>query len=233
MFSSQSFVKAQIDSQLPASNTMPPKRPPTEMPPKMLELKLLCQGGNPGRAVTPEDIKMAPAELRYPAMAAMRSSLSKEQQKNYYRSQNERARHIWVAEYMLDHARVKCYGIQGSNYLLEEIAVAKKARRSELLEGIAVAKKRLSMVDAQLEMAKMRRTQICEEIGMKSNQVTLLDAQLDNAGIDCETEGNRKAIDCEKESIDCETEENMSAIECEKESIRRIFEAMLRRIEEP
>ena len=101
-----------------------------------------------------------------------------------------------------------------------------KMRKTEILEDIRGAGlenagidcekfKRLSTIDAHLEMAKMRRTQICEEIGMKRNEVTLLDAQFDDAGIDCETEGNRRAIDCEKESIG------------------KLFESMLRRIEEP
>ena len=148
MFSSQSFVQAQIDSQLPASNTMGKKIPPTEMPRKMLELKLLCQGDNPGRAVTPADIKAAPGKLRGQAMISMMRSLSEEQKINYNKCNNERARHIWVAEYMLDPAKVKCYGIQGSNVLEE---MTKKARRSELLEGIAVAKQRVILVDAQLD----------------------------------------------------------------------------------
>ena len=187
MFSSQSFVQAQIDSQLPASNTMGKKIPPTEMPRKMLELKLLCQGDNPGRAVTPADIKAAPGKLRGQAMISMMRSLSEEQKINYNKCNNERARHIWVAEYMLDPAKVKCYGIQGSNVLEE---MTKKARRSELLEGIAVAKKRLSMA--------VCCCQRCAEIRMKSNQVTLIDAQLDNLS---ETEANKRAIECEKESI--------------------------------
>ena len=185
MFSSQSFVQAQIDSQLPASNTMGKKIPPTEMPRKMLELKLLCQGDNPGRAVTPADIKAAPGKLRGQAMISMMRSLSEEQKINYNKCNNERARHIWVAEYMLDPAKVKCYGIQGSNVLEE---MTKKARRSELLEGIAVAKQRLSLVDAQLEIAKRRRTELWEEIGMKRIQLTLLDAKFANAGTGCETE---------------------------------------------
>ena len=139
-------------------------------------------------------------------------SLSQEQKIHCLNYQTYKARLTWLAEYMLDPDKVICCGIEGSN-LLEEMT--KKARRSELLEGIAVAKQRLSLVDAQLEIAKRRRTEICEEIGMKRIQLTLLDAQLDKAG------------------SDCETEENMRAIECEKESIGRMFEAMLRRIEEP
>ena len=185
MFSSQSFVQAQIDSQLPASNTMGKKIPPTEMPRKMLELKLLCQGDNPGRAVTPADIKAAPGKLRGQAMISMMRSMSEEPKINYNKCNNERARHIGVAEYMLDPAKVKCYGIQGSNVLEE---MTKKARRSELLEGIAVAKQRLSLVDAQLEIAKRRRTELWEEIGMKRIQLTLLDAKFANAGTGCETE---------------------------------------------
>ena len=174
MFSSQSFVKAQIDSQLPASNTMVGyKIPPTGMPLKMVELKLLCQGGNPGRAVTIADIKAAPFKLRNNAMKAMVRSLSLEQKYKYKKCQSDYERHMWVEEYMLDPAKVRCKGIEASNSFLQ-------TRRKYLLEGIAVAKKRLRMADAQLEMAKMRRAQICEEIGMKSNTVTLIDAQLDN-----------------------------------------------------
>ena len=185
MFSSQSFVKAQIDSQLPASNTMGKKIPPTGMPLKMFELKLLCQDDNPGRAVTPADIKAAPGKLRGQAIRSMMRSLSEEQKINYKKCNNERARHIWIAEYMLDPAKVKCDGIQGSNVLE---AMTKTARRSELLEGIAVAKQRLSLVDAQLEIAKRRRTELWEEIGMKRIQLTLLDAKFANAGTGCETE---------------------------------------------
>ena len=173
MFSSQSFVKAQIDSQLPASNTMGKKMPPTGLPLKMRELKLLCQGGNPGRAVTLEDIKGAPAKLRNKAMNAMVHSLSLEQKYKYKKCLSDCERRTWVVEYMLDPAKVRCKGIEASNSFLQ-------TRRKYLLEGIAVAKKRLRMADAQLEMAKMRRAQICEEIGMKSNTVTLIDAQLDN-----------------------------------------------------
>ena len=177
------------------------KRPPTEMPPKMLELKLLCQGGNPGRAVTPEDIKAAPAKLRNTAMNAMVRSLSLDQKYNYKKCQTDRERRTWVVEYMRDPEKSKCG------------CVTKKARRSELLEGIAVAKERLSLVDAQLEMAKMRRTEICEEIGMKRNQLTLLDAQLE--------EENREP-------------DHMRPIRrFSKLTIGRRFEAMLRRIEEP
>ena len=194
MFSSQSFVKAQIDSQLPASNTMGKKMPPTGMPLKMLELKLCCQDGNPGRAVTLDAIKAAPTKLRNEAMNAMVKSLSLEQKYNYKKCLSDCERRTWVVEYMLDPAKVRCKGLEGSNSLLKEM----KERRSELLEGIAVAKKRLSMADAQLEMAKMRRAQMCAEIRMKSNQVTLIDAKLDNLS---ETKAKKRAIECEKESI--------------------------------
>ena len=188
MFSSQSFLKAQIDSQLPASNTMGKKMPPTGLPLKMRELKLLCQDGNPGRAVTPEDIKGAPAKLRNKAMNAMVESLSLEQKYKYKRCRSDCERRTWVVEYMLEPAKVRSEGIEWSM----------KERRSELLEGIAVAKKRLSMADAQLEISKKQKTQICKDIAMKSNQVTLIDAQLDNLS---ETEANKRAIECEKESI--------------------------------
>ena len=114
--------------------------------------------------------------MRNSAMKAMVYSLSLEQKYKYKKCQSDCERHMWVEEYMLDPAKVRCKGIEGSNSLFK----AMKERRSELLEGIAVAKKRLRMADAQLEMAKMRRAQICEEIGMKSNTVTLIDAQLDN-----------------------------------------------------
>ena len=175
MFSSQSFVKAQIDSQLPASNTMPNAATQTEpeMPMPVLRLKLWFEWNNPGRAVTLADIKAAPVKLRNSAMKAMVYSLSLEQKYKYKKCQSDCERHMWVEEYMLDPAKVRCKGIEASNSFL-------KTRRKSLLEGIAVAKKRLRMADAQLEMAKMRRAQICEEIGMKSNTVTLIDAQLDN-----------------------------------------------------
>ena len=159
--------------------------------------------------MTLADIIVAPYPLRKQARHAMLLSLSQEQKINCMKSKTYDARLTWLAEYMLDPDKVICCGIEGSN-LLEECT-----KRQELLKGMALAKKRLSSVDAQLEKVKMRRTEINEDIGAKSNEVTLLDAKFANAG------------------IDCETEENMSAIECGKESIRRTFEAMLRRIEEP
>ena len=163
--------------------------------------------------MTLADILAAPTMLRKKARQSMMKRLSTQQKTNCMKGKTSHARLTWLAEYMLDPDKVICCGIEGSN-LLEEIDV-KNATKTELLEGTALAKKRLSSVDAQLEKVKMRRTEINEDIGAKSNEVTLLDAQFANAG------------------IDCETEENMSAIECEKESIRRRFEAMLRRIEEP
>ena len=171
---------------LPASNTMGKKIPPTGMPRKMLEVKLLCQDGNPGRAVTLEDIKGAPAKLRNKAMNAMVESLSLEQKYKYKRCRSDCERRTWVVEYMLDPAKVRCKGLEGSHSLLK----AMKERRSEILEGIAVAKKRLSMA--------VCCCQRCAEIRMKSNQVTLIDAQLDNLS---ETEAKKRAIECEKESI--------------------------------
>ena len=155
---------------------------PTGLPLKMRELKLLCQGGNPGRAVTLEDIKGAPAKLRNKAMNAMVHSLSLEQKYNYKKCLCDDERRTWVVEYMLDPAKVRSEGIEG---LMKERFLK---RRSEILEGIAVAKKRLSMCCCQR----------CAEIRMKSNQVTLIDAQLDNLS---ETEAKKRAIECEKESI--------------------------------
>ena len=169
---------------LPASNTMGKKIPPTGMPRKMLEVKLLCQDGNPGRAVTLEDIKGAPAKLRNKAMNAMVESLSLEQKYKYKRCRSDCERRTWVVEYMLEPAKVRSEGIEG---LMKERFLK---RRSEILEGIAVAKKRLSMA--------VCCCQRCAEIRMKSNQVTLIDAQLDNLS---ETEAKKRAIECEKESI--------------------------------
>ena len=159
--------------------------------------------------MTLADIIVAPYPLRKQARHAMLLSLSQEQKINCMKSKTYDARLTWLAEYMLDPDKVICCGIEGSN-LLEECT-----KRQELLKGMALAKKRLSSVDAQLEKVKMRRTEIHEDIGAKRNQLTLIDAQLEDAG------------------IDCEAEENMRAIECEKESIGRMFESMLRRIEEP
>ena len=128
MFSSQSFVKAQIDSQLRASNTMPNAATQTEpeMRVAVLRLKLWCECelNNPGRAVTPADIKAAPGKLRGQAMISMMRSLSEEQKINYNKCNNERARHIWVAEYMLDRNR-----LSESNYELR--AAARHSRQTQ------------------------------------------------------------------------------------------------------
>ena len=174
--------------------------------------------------------------LRNKAMEAMIKRMSTHQKANYMKGKTYHARLTWLVKYMLDPDKMTRCGLEGSK-LLAGIHAAKKRlkrvdaalekakmRKTEILEDIRGAGlenagidcekfKRLSTVDAHLAMAKMRRTQSCEEIGMKRNEVTLLDAQFDNAGIDCETE--------------------MRAIDCEKESIGRMFESMLRRIEEP
>ena len=154
-----------------------------EMPMPVLRLKLWCEWNNPGQAVTIADIKAAPVKLRNNAMKAMVYSLSLEQKYKYKKCQSDCERHMWVEEYMFDPAKVRCKGIEASNSFL-------KTRRKSLLEGIAVAKKRLSMA--------VCCCQRCAEIRMKSNQVTLIDAQLDNLS---ETEAKKRAIECEKESI--------------------------------
>ena len=120
------------------------------MPPKMLELKLLCQGGNPGRAVTLADIKAAPGNLRNAAQNAMVYSLSEQQRINYKTCQSDGARHIWVAEYMRDPAKVRCCGVEDSPWV--EMLWS---RRAKIMLEILASQRELHSLDTQIAAAGM------------------------------------------------------------------------------
>ena len=96
--------------------------------------------------MTIADIKAAPVKLRNNAMKAMVRSLPLEQKYKYKKCQSDCERHMWVEEHMLDPAKVRCKGIEASNSFL-------KTRRKYLLEGIAVAIKRVRIA---LEMLGWR-----------------------------------------------------------------------------
>ena len=82
-----------------------------QLPKKMQELAKALKTLNPGRDVTAEDVATAPDKaLRNRAMTAMVRTLSPVQQCHYSHCKDDKERHQWVAEYMLDPTKVKCKG---------------------------------------------------------------------------------------------------------------------------
>ena len=71
--------------------------------------------------MTLADIKAAPVKLRNNAMKAMVYSLSLEQKYKYKKCQSDCERHMWVEEYMLDPAKVRCKGIEASNSVFKSM----------------------------------------------------------------------------------------------------------------
>ena len=81
------------------------------LPKKMQELAEALKTLNPGRDVTAEDIAKVPDKsLRNRAMSAMVRTLSPEQKTCYSQCKDDKDRHQWVAEYILDPQKVKCKG---------------------------------------------------------------------------------------------------------------------------
>jgi hypothetical protein len=82
-----------------------------QLPKKMRELAEALKTLNPGRDVTAEDIATVPNKaLRNRAMNAMVRTLTPEQKYCYDHCKDDKDRHQWVAEYILDPKKVKCNG---------------------------------------------------------------------------------------------------------------------------
>ena len=77
----------------------------------MKELEEAIKALNGDRDVTAQDITdCADKTLRNRATTAMVRTLSVDQKISYSRCKNDKERHQWVAEYMLDPQKVKCEG---------------------------------------------------------------------------------------------------------------------------
>jgi hypothetical protein len=82
-----------------------------QMPKKMIELQEALKALNGDREVSAQDITtMADKTLRNRATNAMVRTLSAPQQVSYSKCANDKERHQWVAEYLLDPQKVKCEG---------------------------------------------------------------------------------------------------------------------------
>lgn len=121
------------------------------MPKKMVELKNFIEAINKGRAVTLADIKAAPGNLRNAAQNAMVYSLSEQQRINYKTCQSDGARHIWVAEYMRDPAKVRCCGVEDSPCWVEMLW----SRRAKIMLEILASQRELHSLDTQIAAAGM------------------------------------------------------------------------------
>ena len=122
------------------------------MPKKMVELKNFIEVTNKGRAVTAADIKAAPGRLRNEAQNAMVYSLSEEQRINYKTCQSDGARHIWVAEYMRDPAKVRCCGVEDSKY---PALTRHLDRRAKVMLEILASQRELHLLDTQIAKSAM------------------------------------------------------------------------------
>jgi hypothetical protein len=82
-----------------------------QMPKKMIELQEALKALNGDREVSAHDITtMADKTLRNRATNAMVRTLSTDQKSSYSKCANDKERHQWVAEYLLDPQKVKCEG---------------------------------------------------------------------------------------------------------------------------